>query len=235
VVVKVEKPEEVDAWERRFLEAYAYHKEFKAACEAAKTTEAQVESRIAYSAPFKKAYYALEERLGIKKVPENENFIWTDAKYSKLIEVYINTGDLATARDSIGATPFEYFNELARNPAFAARIKEADPFAHEALVERARQLALAGNDKLLTLVLGVVKPEYKPSAKIEMNVTEKLDDRQLNARLSRLLDKLRPTVIEVTDVTVAETRAIAAPGAFGGAGPEEESEEDRPVLQHTGS
>lgn len=235
IVVKVEKPEEVDAWERRFLEAYAYHKEFKSACEAAKTTEAQVESRISYSAPFRRAYTALEERLGVKKVNSSEGFIWTKEKYDKLIEVYINTGEMASARDSINVTPFEYLQELARNALFSERIKEADPLAHLALEERAIQLALAGNDKLLTLVLGVKKPEYKATTKIDLNVTEKLDDRQLNARLFRLLDKLRPETIEgeVTDVT--QERATPAIGTSRGTGSKEESPEDRSVLQYAGS
>ncbi len=235
VIVKVEKPEEVDAWERRFLESYAYHKEFSAACIAAKVTEPQIESRIAYSAPFKKAYHALEERLGIKKVNSSEGFIWTKDKHDKIIEVYINTGDLATARDSIGVTPFEYFQELSRNPIFAERLKEADPLAHLALEERAIQLALAGNDKLLTKVLSVKKPEYRENIKVDMNVTEKLDDRQLNARLFRLLNKLRPSIIEGTVEDVTETRTTPAIGASGRDGSEEESSEDRPVLQYTGS
>jgi hypothetical protein len=118
---------------------------------------------------------------------------------------------------------------------FFERVKEANPLAHLALEERAMQLALAGNDKLLTKILSVKMPEYKDNIKVDVNVTEKLDDRQLNARLSRLLDKLRPPVIEGVVVEIAETRAIAASGASGRDGSEEESEEDRPILQLSGS
>lgn len=210
ITVRVEKQAEVDAWERRFLEAYAYHKEFRSACEAINIEEAKIESRLAYSTPFKAAYEALEARLGIKKVNTSEGFIWTREKHDKIIEVYINTGDMASARDSIGVTPFEYFQELSRNLVFAERIKEADPLAHLALEERAIQLALAGNDKLLTKVLSVKKPEYKDNVKIDMNVTEKLDDRQLNARLFRLLNKLRPEPITIEAADVTEARAITA-------------------------
>jgi len=210
VIVNVQKPAQVDAWERRFLEAYAYHKNFKAACEAISIEESKIEARLSYSGSFRTAYEALEERLGVKKVNSSEGFIWTKEKHDKIIEVYINTGDLATARDSIGVTPFEYFQELARNSHFAERLKEADPLAHLALEERAIQLALAGNDKLLTKVLSVKKPEYRENIKVDMNVTEKLDDRQLQARLSRLLNKLRPDVIEVECTPVTETRAITA-------------------------
>jgi len=210
VIVNVQKPAQVDAWERRFLEAYAYHKNFKAACEAISIEESKIEARLSYSGSFRTAYEALEERLGVKKVNSSEGFIWTKEKHDKIIEVYINTGDLATARDSIGVTPFEYFQELARNSVFSERLKEADPLAHLALEERAIQLALAGNDKLLTKVLSVKKPEYRENIKVDMNVTEKLDDRQLQARLSRLLNKLRPDVIEVECTPVTETRAITA-------------------------
>lgn len=202
ITVKVEKQQEVDAWERRFLDSYAYHKDFSAACQAINVTESQIDSRLAHSEIFKRAYDNLEARIGVKKVITSEGFIWTKEKHDRIIEVYINTGDLATSRDSIGVTPFEYFQELARNPIFAERIKEAEPLAHLALEERAIQLALAGNDKLLTKILSVKKPEYKDNIKVDMNVTEKLDDRQLKARLSRLLDKLRPPVeIEAIDVT----------------------------------
>lgn len=235
VIVNVQKPEQIDAWERRFIEAYAYHKEFSAACRAIEIEESKIEARLSYSGSFRTAYEALEARIGIKKVNSSEGFIWTKEKHDKIIEVYINTGDMATARDSIGVTPFEYFQELARSGTFAARIKEADPLAHLALEERAIQLALAGNDKLLQKVLSVKKPEYRENIKVDMNVTEKLDDKQINARLFRLLNKLRPDVIEGTIVEVAETRTIATPGAIGRDGSEEESEETRPVLQYTSS
>lgn len=212
IIVKVEKPIQVDAWEKRFLESYAYHKDFKAACEASSITEAQVESRLAYSPTFRSAYESMEERMGMRKVNSSEGFIWNREKHDKIIEVYINTGDMATARDSIGVTPFEYFQELARSPSFAARIKEADPLAHLALEERAIQLALAGNDKLLQKVLSVKKPEYRENLKVEMNVTEKLDDRQLQSRLLRLVNKLRPVSAiegEYTEVAPARTTAVA--------------------------
>lgn len=235
VIVNVTRPVQIDAWERRFLESYAYHKDFKAACEAIGIEESKIIARLSFSVSFKTSFDTLEDQIGIKRVNSSEGFIWTKEKHDKIIEVYINTGDLATARDSIGVTPFEYFQEIARNPVFAERLKEADPLAHLALEERAIQLALAGNDKLLTKVLSVKKPEYRENIKVDMNVTEKLDDRQLNARLFRLLNKLRPEVIEgsVTDVT--ETRAIAASGVTGRNGSTEIPSEDRPVLQHTGS
>jgi hypothetical protein len=236
IIVNVQKPVQIDAWEKRFLESYAYHKDFKAACEALPIEEAKVESRLAYSESFRKAYDTLEERLGIKKVLSSEGFIWTKEKHDKIIEVYINTGDLATARDSIGVTPFEYFQELARNPLFSQRLKEADPLAHLALEERAIQLALAGNDKLLTKVLSVKKPEYRENLKVEMNVTEKLNDRQLEARLLRLVNKLQPVSVIEGDYTEApEARTEGTPRAIGRDGSTEEPSSNRPVLQHTGS
>lgn len=224
IIVKVEKPQQVDTWERRFLEAYAYHKDFKQACETCNLKESQVLARLSYSISFKIAYDSLEERLGIRRVNSSEGFIWTKEKHDKLIEVYINTGDLASARDSIGVTPFEYFQELARNSDFQQRLKEADPLAHLALEERAIQLALAGNDKLLTKVLSVKKPEYKENIKVDMNVTEKLNDRQLEARLFRLIDKLRPvSIIEGTYTDASESGTSSTPRAIGRDGASEVS------------
>jgi hypothetical protein len=233
IVVKVEKPQQVDSWEKKFLEAYAYHKDFKAACASTQVAEAQIDARLAYSEVFKKAYDSLEERLGIKKVKDSSGFIWTTEKYNRLIEVYINTGDMATARDAIDVTPFEYFQEIARNIIFAARIKEADPLAHLALEERAIQLALAGNDKLLTKVLSVKKPEYRENIKVDMNVTEKLDDRELNSKLNRLLEKLRPSFIEAEVTDLGASRADPVPRVAGRARKKAQSKEDQPVLQLT--
>jgi hypothetical protein len=235
VTVKIEKQQQVDAWEKRFLEAFAYHKDFKAACQAVNVTEAQIDARLAHSDIFKKAYDLLQDRINEKKLKDPEVFVWTKEKHDKLIEVFINTGELATARDSIGVTPFEYFQELSRNPIFAERVKEAEPLAHLALEERAIQLALAGNDKLLTKILSVKKPEYKDNIKVDMNVTEKLSDKQLNSKLSYLLNKLgiAPITVEVREIDDSGTNA--APRAIGRSGSEEESEENRPAIQHTGS
>lgn len=236
IIVNVEKPVQVDAWEKKFLESYAYHKDFKSACEAINLDESKILARISYSAAFKLAFESLEERLGIKRVNSSEGFIWTKEKHDKLIEVYINTGDLATARDSIGVTPFEYFQELARNTLFSQRLKEADPLAHLALEERAIQLALAGNDKLLTKVLSVKKPEYRENIKVDMNVTEKLNDRQLEARLLRLVNKLKPVdIIEGSYTESSEARTDGTIGVIGGDGSSEEPPGNRPLLQHTGS
>lgn len=234
VVVNVTKPEQIDAWERKFLESYAYHKEFGAACAAVNVTEAQVLARLSYSQTFRGSYELLEGHLGIKRVNSSNGFIWNREKHDKIIEVYINTGDMASARDAIGVTPFEYYQELARNDSFSERIKEADPLAHLALEERAIQLALAGNDKLLTKVLSVKKPEYRENLKVEMNVTEKLDDRQLSAKLLRLVNKLRPAILDGSFEDVTETRAIAAPGTSGRTGETEISEDDGAVLRYAG-
>ena len=80
------------------------------------------------------------------------------------------------------------------------------------LEERAFQLALAGNDKLLTKVLAAKFPaEYRESIKIDLHQTPimRMDDAQIDARLKVLLGKLRPQEPSI-DAEIAEPAALAA-------------------------
>lgn len=202
-----------DAAEKRFLEVYAMHQDLDRAAAEVRLTRAQIEARLSYSKVFRDAVQELEERLGLTRTPVPTGpYEWTDEKRHRLVTVFIDTGDLATARDAIRVTPSEYFLELERNGSFAAAIKEAEPKAFKALEERAIQLALAGNDKLLTKILTAKMPEYRESVKVDVNqtTTVKLDDKALNAKLATLLGRHRNRIIdaEVVDVT---PRALPAP------------------------
>lgn len=184
---------EPDRTEKLFLVRYAETRDLDGAAIAAGTTAAQIIARLSWSKVFSDAVRALEDKLGIVNIPQSDGpFEWDDVKRDRLIEVYVDTGDIATARDSIRVTPSEYFREIAGNDDFAAQVEEAQGLATRALEERATQLALAGNDKLLTKILSAKIPEYRDNLKIDMNVTEKnLTDDQLNAKLVRLLGKQR--------------------------------------------
>src|SRR6185437_4243860 len=139
------------------------------------------------------------------------------------IEIFVDTGDAATARDSIAVTPSEYFREIERNADFEAAVLAATPLAAKALEEKAIQMALAGNDKLLTKVLSAKMPEYRDRVNVDMNVTEKLDDRQLNSRLLRLLGKFQGSIVE-GDFQVISEREDGSSGDAGRVGQERVSE-----------
>ena len=204
--------------EQGFLEAYATFKDFDRAAVEVRLliSRPQIEAQLSCSKKFSAAVRTLEERLGIKQVAAvAATFEWSDEKRSQLITAFVDTGDLATARDTVGVTPSEYYAELKRNELFAADIKDAEPLAVQALEERAVQLALKGNDRLLQKLLAAKKPaEYRESVRVDVtqNTVVRLEDSALDARLAKLLGKGR--VIDAQFVAVdggREARAIAAP------------------------
>ena len=202
-----EKMLQPDPIEKQFLESYAEMRNLELAAKVVRMTRAQIEGRMSYSFVFREAVNALEKRLDIKPTaPAAASYEWDNDKRARLIEVWVDSGDIATARDAINVTPSEYLRELARNETFAAEVEAAEPLAERMLEERAFQLALAGNDKLLTKVLTAKNPQYKESLKVDMNVnpTTKLSDEQLKAQLVRLFTKHGQKIIDAEVIEPAQ-------------------------------
>lgn len=215
-------PLQPDRQEKRFLEEYADVRDFDEAARRIGVSPSLMQGRLSWSAPFKDAVAELENRLGIRPTPPlGGAFEWDADKRARLLEVLIDTGDMATARDAIRVTPSQFFKEVERNPQFASDLEAALPLAAKALEERATQLALAGNDKLLTKILSAKLPEYREHVKVDLNVTEKLTDAQLDNRLNRLIGKYAGRIIDAdftdhTDGGDAAPRQIEAPADAGG-------------------
>lgn len=196
-IVVAPSPVEPDKAEKKFLEAYAHLRNFDEAAKTAGMTTAQVLGRLSYSAVFRAAVNELEDRLGVKRTPtEYGPYEWTPEKRARFIQVYVDTGNTATARDAIVVTPSEYYAEIERNTEFADAVRGADPLAAKALEERAIQMALAGNDKLLTKVLSAKMPEYRERLDLNVRNPEKLNDQQLDNRLTKLLAKFGDRIID---------------------------------------
>jgi hypothetical protein len=213
-LVVEQKPLEPTAADKRFLEALAQLKDFEAAATSCGTTTALIHSRLAYNAVFKAAVVDLQTRLQIKHViPASAAFEWTDAKRARLIEVYIDTGSLADARDAIGATPSQYFAEKKNNSRFADQIEEADPLAAKALEDIATQLALRGQDKLLIKLLTAKIPtEYSERLKLDVtNNYATLTDEQLNERLRHALIKAHRQKNSIIDAVFTDLGKLPAP------------------------
>lgn len=216
-VAALAKALEPDRQEKAFIEAYAACRSFDGAALAINVAPSVMQGRLAWSAPFKQAVADLEARLGIRPTPPAPLiFVWDADKRARLIEVLVDTGDMATARDAIRVTPSQFYKEVERNQQFASDLEAAMPLAAKALEERATQLALAGNDKLLTKILSAKLPEYREHVKVDLNVTEKLTDDQLNNRLARLFAKHRNRIIDGECEPVEPQGQIAAPGDAGG-------------------
>lgn len=203
------KDQIVDETDQKFLEAYAELRDVEGAAKAVGLTVGQVEARIASDKIFREA----AERLGLRITQKAQTtFEWTDAKRDQLLEVWVDTGDIASARDAISVTPSEYLREIARNPAFAKRVEETEPLAELMLVERAYQLALGGNDKLLNKILPAVDPN-RFSERVKLDVTTKdVSDAQLEAKFFALLGKVRrPLTIDAEVIDVEAVPVLPAP------------------------
>lgn len=228
-----QKPLEPDSFEKRFLVEYAAVKDLDRAAKLVGSTAAQIHMRLSTSAVFRTATNDLETRLNIRPtVPDTQVFEWDEDKRTRLITVYVDSGDMATARDAVRVTPSEFYKEIAANPQFAARLDEARPLALNSLEERAHQLALAGNDKMLNSVLKAEKPEkYSERVNVNMNVTERLTDEQLDNRLRRLAVAAQRRGQLIVDAEYVEspreTRAIADSR---GSGPQSEPESNSDLL-----
>jgi hypothetical protein len=227
----VPQPLEPDRQEKRFLTAYAELKDFDNAARSIGLTEAHMIARLSWSAVFRDAVTALEESLGVSRTPAIQGpFEWDADKHFRFLEVFVDTGNEAIARDSIRVTPSEFFRELDRNPDFATRFEAALPLARKALEERAIQLSLAGNDKLLPRVLSANNPQYRESVKVDLTSEVRLSDEQLRAEILRLATTGRRRVIEGEFREVEPQRAIEAPSGGEGSDAAGQSESNSDLL-----
>jgi hypothetical protein len=185
------RPLEPDVSEKKFLVAYAKTKDFTLAAKEVNTDDAVFRARLSYSKVFKDAVNALEEQLGMTHTAKlDENFDWTEDKRSVLVRVYIDTGDLGLARDAIQVSNYHFQRELQDNGEFASMLADAEPLANRILDEHAIRKAKNGDSRLLDRVLTAKLPEYSPKMRVDMNVSEKLTDDQLNARFGQVLKQL---------------------------------------------
>lgn len=221
---------EPDRLEKMFLVAYADKRDIDVAAAMVGMTGAQVHARLSWSPIFATALKDIQDRLGIVTITDTGPFEWTNAKRERLIAVLVDTGDIATARDSIRVTPSEYFREIERNADFGARIEEATPLAIRALEDKATQLALGGNDKLLQKLLTAKLPEYRERLDLNVNEMRNLSDAQLNAQLARLVARYRGGVIDAEFRDVEPVRQIAPPDAAEGNRAPREAEPNSDLL-----
>lgn len=192
VVIAAPKLPEPDASDKAFLASYAEHRDLDKAATAVGSTTALILSRRSHNKLLDEAMRRLETDLTIPRVvPAPSDFEWTDAIRGRLLEVYVDSGNLAIARDAVKCTPSQLWRELDANPDFSSRLDDARVRAAQVFEERAQAEALAGNDRLLPVILRAEKPEkYTEKLKLDMNVTNKLTDDQLNVRLAQGLARL---------------------------------------------
>lgn len=181
-------------FEKDFLARYAELKDFDEAARAIGQSPSVIEAWLSWSGVFRDAYEALEERIGIRHIYVGElDYEWDEDKRSMLIRVYVDTGDIATARDAIRVTPYEYQMELQRNQEFATKVTEVKPLAAQVLEERATQEALKpnGSEKLLTKLLSARVPGMGEKMDVNLNNLQQQTPEQVQNEIVRLFGPLR--------------------------------------------
>jgi hypothetical protein len=233
-VATVPRDPEPDALEKRFLTKYAELRDFQAAATDVGRTDAEFRARLSYSKVFQAAVAKLEADLGlIHTTSLTEDYDWTDDKRIVLIRTFVNTGDLNAAITAVGCSNWHYERELQDNPDFAEAMAQADKIANKILDRVAVSKAIQGDSRLLQRVLAAKLPEYSERMRLDVNLTEKLSDDQLNERLLQALSELRVPIVnracvdaEFTDVEQIGEIEDSADGGEGNSPPPSESNLD---------
>lgn len=191
VAPSLSRAPEPDALEKKFLTEYAKCGDFALAAKACGRHEAEFLGRLSYDHVFREAVHTLEADNGLSRTASlDEDFEWTDDKRVTLMRLYINTGDLAQAMKGIGVTNYHYEKELEENPEFRADMERAEELAWRQVDRQAISGALAGDSRLLQRVMSGNIEKYNDRLKVDLNVTQKLTDEQLNSRLVQGLAQL---------------------------------------------
>jgi len=222
----VVRPIEPDNTEKRFLVEYAKHRDFAKASEACGRHESEFLGRLSYSRVFREAVNQLEADNGLTRTPSlNEDFEWTDDKRVTLIRMYINTGDLSKSMAAVGVTNFHYEMELQDNAEFRSAMDKAEEIAMRHIERIGIGRAIDGDSRLLQKVMAAKNPDYGDRVKVDMNVTQKLTDDQLNTRLIQIFEQCggvvqaSPPVVDAEFTNAPEEREVETAGTTGGALP----------------
>jgi hypothetical protein len=212
-------PLEPDTQEKRFLAQYAELRDFARAAQACGRTEGDFQARLSYSEVFRKAVHTLEADCGLQRTPTLlDTFDWTDDKRATLLRIYVDTGDIATARAAVQVSNYHFLKELEANPQFAAEYVEAEKLAERFVGEIGVSQAIKGDTRLLQRYLANVRPDQfgeTSKVRVDLNVTEKLTDEQLNARFTQAIRQLGGRAREIVDAEFYELDAPAEVEAVG--------------------
>ena len=213
VLTRADIPAEPDKQEKAFLVKYAELKDFAQAANACGCSEADFLARLSYSELFREAVRRLEADCSLAHIPTLlDVFEWTDDKRATLLRIYVDTGDITEARKAVQVSNYHFIRELETNLEFAADYAEAEKLAERLIGEIGVSQAKRGDTRLLQRYLANVRPEQfgeTSKVRVDLNVTEKLTDEQLNARFAQAVRQLGGRLPDVID---AEFRELESPG-----------------------
>ena len=159
---------------------------------------------------------AAERAAKIPKIPVlAPGFEWTTEVRAQLLDAYVDSGSIESARETVGLTPSEYHRELERNPEFSDAIAKATILAIQTLEDRLAHAAMIKGDlKAHIPLLKAKRPEeYSERVRVDQTTTHlvKLSNDELDKRIARYTS---------IDAEFSDAQAEAGPAAApGGEGP----------------
>jgi hypothetical protein len=182
------KRKQTEEIQTRLMAAAAEHPDPADVAKAMSWSPTALEAFLAENKPFATNRYAAVRRLhagkAIPELPDGDPFVWTDQTRRRLLETYVDTGDLLTAQELVECTPSQFNRELRANASFAQMVKDVEKDALGTLKMRALKEGLGGNDKLMAVFLKQLEKEDTE------NELSKLTDVQLSKRLTSLIDRI---------------------------------------------
>jgi hypothetical protein len=140
----------LDTNDTKFLAAYAEHRDLDKAAKSVGTTKELILARRVGFPGLDEAMTRLEQQLEIPKyMPAGAGFVWTDEARELFITTYINSGEIADARQAVGCTRAQFFTEQKQNLQFAQDVEAAKPLAESVVEEAFTKAAKAGQQSIL--------------------------------------------------------------------------------------
>jgi hypothetical protein len=221
LVIAAPKEPELDGPGKRFIDKYAELRNIHAAAKAVSTTPELITARRAHDKALDSAMARLENDLSIPAlVPVAGEFEWSDEKRDRLVEAYVDSGNLSIGRAAIGVTPSQLWRELDRNPTFSSQLDKARVRAAQVFEERAHAEALNGNDKLLPVVLKAERPD-KYNERLRVDVSQlPTDPKEITRQILELMLEFRQMGVltaraNVIEGEVVELAQLPAPDSSG--------------------
>lgn len=134
-----------------------------------------------------------------------------EQRQAEYLRIVCETGSLVQARRRVGVTSKTVAN-WRLDPDFVEAVQDALDVANDAIRAKVREMALAGSEPMLALSMKVIEPALRPvGAQVAVGV--KVDARQAELELSpdQAVERLNRIM------RTARARALASPGAAGGA------------------
>lgn len=139
-----------------FLTEFSSTGSLEAAAKSVGMSPVEIETERLTFAPFETACAAKSVPHHVAPSPE---FVWTPAKHRLYVRTLIDSGLHQTARDAVGCTPSQYYEQLEGNTDFRETVARAEPLAARAVKDALLKSGLGGQHQSLIRLLELQEAE----------------------------------------------------------------------------